>query len=70
MIAATRMVDEVFEEGVFDYPDVESAATARAAAVRRIYNELSAMYGDSLIRERSTSTLDTNPETGNLRYSP
>jgi hypothetical protein len=70
MIAATRMVDEVFEEGVFDYPDVESAATARAAAVRQIYNELSAMYGDSLIREGSTSTLDTNPETGNLRYSP
>lgn len=70
MIAATRMVDEVFEEGVFDYPDVESAATARAAAVRQIYNELSAMYGDSLIRERSTPTLDTNPETGNLRYSP
>ena len=68
MSAATRMVDTVFEEGLFtDFPTVEAAAAARAAAAKQIYDELSLMYGDSMIPSSAGSTFTRTPD-GNLRY--
>ena len=68
MSAATRMVDTVFEDGVFtDFKTVEEAAAARAAAAKQIYDELSLMYGDSMIPSSAGSTFTRTPD-GNLRY--
>ena len=67
MIAATRMVDDAMEDGVFTFPTLEETASARAAAAKQIYDELLVMYGDNILPSRTGSNLVPTKD-GNLRY--